>query len=226
MSMLPSNQGYATSPPFSPILPFYHPRFALEPRTWNQMPPPFINPNQNFSTNFHPAIINYQQRFREIPIIQEFNTNIPRAQNVRNSLENETYIVCDTNIFIHQINDVWKMVDSRNCKIVIPWKVHQELDWLKKSYNWEKAFLARTAAKHINYILENLSQKVYCQDRLQYDQAKGLFKQEDSDDSIIQAMLQLKEANCAAIFLHTYDIVLKNKALSIGLKLFQLKQQN
>ena len=36
-------------------------------------------------------------------------------------------------------------------------------------------------------------------------------------------MLQLKEANYAAIFLHTNDIVLKNKALSIGLKLLKLQ---
>ena len=216
MANLPSNNGYATTPPISQIVPFYPPPFALEPR----MLPPLIQPNQNFSTNFRPAIINnHQQRFHGIPVM-------PPAQNVRSFLENETYIICDTNIFIHHMNDVWKILDSKNNKVVIPWKVHQELDWLKKSYNLEKAFLARTAAKQVNHILEKSSQKVYCQDRLQYDQAKGLFKEEDADDSIIQAMLQLKEANCAAIFLHTYDIVLKNKALSIGIKLFQLKQQN
>ena len=222
--MPPSNQGYITSPPFiSPIMPFYP--LALDPRNWNQMLPQ-PQPNQNFSTNFRPAIINNQQRFREIPIIQEFSPHIPRAQNDRNSLENETYVVCDTNIFVHHMNDVEEIVDSRDYKIVIPWKVHQELDGLKKSNHWQTAFLARTAARHINNILQNLSQKVYCQDRLQYDQAKRLFKQEDSDDSIIQAILQLKEANNAAIFLHTNDIVLQNKVLSMRLKLFHSEQQN
>ena len=150
-----------------------------------------------------------------VPVRQPDN-----SQNTNENDENIAFVICDTCIFMHQMPDVWQILNTRNCKLYLPWKIHQELDGLKKHYDTEKAKKARHAALNITFILENFAQKVSCQDRLQYNEAKSLFAEEDSDDSILQAIIQLQNEKGRNVYLHTRDRVLKNKALSNGMRLF------
>ena len=228
MAFLPSNNGYLSVSPSCNYLPLPNPSHLANNQT---NPKTFPTPAQEIH-NQHPVLpisiprsLQIKHHYFESPIIQ------PRVQRCRKDSLDSTpdedvicVIVCDTNIYMHQIKDVWRIMDSRSfklCKVGIPWKVHNELDGLKKHRNWEIARNARLAAKHITYILKNQKQKVHCQGRLEYDQAKKLFEHENSDDSILQAILQMEESKVKHVFLHTYDTVLKNKALSIGLKLFE-----
>ena len=218
----PSNYGYI--PTSSNFLP-NSPHFAYDQSSLKLIPT-----SAHHISNLNPAspifvpqsLIRHHHLETHTPIVQ---SHVQRVQSDSRSSENETcVIVCDTNVYMHQIVDVWRIMESKSlklCKIGIPWKVHNELDGLKKHKNWEIARNARLAAKHITFILKNLKQKVHCQGRLEYDQAKKLFEHENSDDSILQAILQMEESKVKHVFLHTYDTVLKNKALSIGLKLFE-----
>ena len=228
MENQPSNNGYISpSSNFMMITPY--PQFAYEPTPARapRIPLATLDPNcarqvfpQNLPSVSSTGVID-QNCYHGAPcaIIQEFGSP-PRVPTI-NCDENVHYVVCDTNIFMHSMEDIWRILNFVNCKLVIPWKIHKELDGLKKNYDWQRAKCARDAAKQITYILQNFGQKVYCQDRFQYDKAKTLFVQEDSDDSIIQSILQLQEIKNRVIYLHTNDVVLKNKALSIGLSLFK-----
>ena len=228
MENQPSNYGY-TSPSSNQMMiaPCPYRQFAYEPTPSPRIPLVSLDPNcprQVVSQTIPPVPLPVIDQTCYIgapnPIIQEFGS-LPRVPSI-NCDENVHYVVCDTNIFMHSMEDIWRIINFINCKLVIPWKIHKELDGLKKNRNGATAKSARDAAKHITYILQNFGQKVYCQDRFQYDKAKKLFVQEDSDDSIIQAILQIQETEKRVIFLHTNDVVLKNKALSIGLRLFEL----
>ena len=224
MENQPSNYGY-TSPSSNQMMIATYPQFAYEPNTAApRIPLAPLDPNcprqvvsQNITSVPSPVID--KNCYVGAPIIHAFDslTRVPAI----NYDENVHYVVCDTNIFMHSMEDIWRISNFVNCKLVIPWKIHKELDGLKKNHDWQRAKCARDAAKQITYILQNFGQKVYCQDRFQYDKAKKLFVQEDSDDSIIQSILQLQEIKNRVVYLHTNDIVLKNKALSIGLSLFK-----
>ena len=184
------------------------------------VPPPLNEPRVSkavFQANVPPPaappIMNNSLRLLGTPIVQ------PHVETVRSPKE---VVVIDTNIYIHKMSDVWRIIDSKSfksLKIGIPWKVHNELDGLKKHHDLQTAKSARDAAKKINYILTNLNQRVHYQDRFEYDQAKDLFKIENPDDAILQAILQME--NSTVVYLHTNDIILKNKALCLGLKLFE-----
>ena len=226
MENQPSNHGYISASSNQMMIAPY-PQFAYEAAPAPRIPLAPLDPNcprqvfpQIVPPVPSPSVIN-QNCYPGAPstIIQEFESP-PRVPTI-NCDENVHYVVCDTNIFMHSMKDIWRILNFVNCKLVIPWKIHKELDGLKKNYDRQRAKSARDAAKQITYILQNFGQKVYCQDRFQYDKAKTLFVQEDSDDSIIQSILQLQEIKNRVVYLHTNDIVLKNKALSIGLSLFK-----
>ena len=166
-----------------------------------------------------PPIMNNNLRLIGTPIVE------PHVKSpIRCSKENNSFVVViDTNIYIHKMSDVWRIIDSqsfKSYKIGIPWKVHNELDGLKKHHDLQTAKSARDAAKKINYILTYLNQRVHFQDRFEYHRAKDLFAIENPDDAILQSILQM-ENSTEEVYLHTNDVILKNKALCLGLKLFE-----
>ena len=136
-----------------------------------------------------------------------------------------TLVVCDTNIYMESMDDIWTIVSSNQCKLAIPKKIHKELDKLKNHDNGKskKAKKARDATKYIAFILKHFPQKVHCQNSKGYDEAKNLFAAEDSDDSILQAVLQLQNAKIGQVFLHTLDLNLRNQAVGDGIRLFELE---
>ena len=152
------------------------------------------------------------------PVVQE-NVSLPPCNPIAK------LIVCDTNIYMESRDDIEKIVSSNQFKLAIPKKIHKELDKLKNHDNGKskKAKKARDATKYIAFILKHFPQKVHCQNSKGYDEAKNLFAAEDSDDSILQAVLQLQNAKIGQVFLHTLDLNLRNQAVGDGIRLFELE---
>ena len=161
-------------------------------------------------------------------VAQEIENMPPRVPisntsfNSEESPERHKLVVLDTNIFMHYIDDAWKIIRSKNFKLVILWNVHQELDRLKNDRNKETAKLARDAQKKVTLILEKFSHKVYRQSVYEYNRAKKIFPAENDDDFFLQAVLQLQNARKELVYLHTNDVGLKNKALHSGMRVFQM----
>merc|ERR1711976_224338 len=197
MELPPSLNG--NLPPIFNRIPPYHPSIALGPNNnFIQVPDLQVPP---------PLIMN--QPLLGYPIVEG------RTPSISREISTSLVVICDTNVYLHNMTDIWKILDiKRAFKLGIPWKVHNELDGLKKHADIKVARNARIAERKINYILSNLNHRVHCQDRFAYDQARDLFAIENGDDSILQAILQME--NPKRVYLHTYDVILRNKALSQG----------
>ena len=198
--------------------------FALRPNIWTPIQPlggpynglPPTLPHQISSVPVPPII--GMRSLQCLHHIQSIRPQIPIHHG------NLVCLVCDTNIFIHHLNEIWRIVldltTYSNIILGIPWKIHKELDGLKKSENLELARNSRKAANSIEFILRFLKHRTLTQNKVSYDRAKLMFQCEDADDSILQAILQLQSQGTPTL-LYSKDTVLKNKALSIGIRLFE-----
>ena len=164
-----------------------------------------------------------------VPVNNQHRSWSAVAQGIENTSPNSEerperiiLVVLDTNIFMHCIDDAWKIIRSKNGKLVILWNVHQELDRIKNDRNKQTAKLARDAQKKVTLILENFSHKVYRQSVYEYNKAKSIFPAENADDTFLQAVLQLQNARKELVYLHTNDVGLKNKALHSSMRVFQM----
>ena len=80
---------------------------------------------------------------------------------------------------------------------------------------------ARKAANSVEFILKFLSYRVLTQNKVSYDRAKSMFQCEDSDDSVLQSILQVRHHGTENVFLYSKDTVLKNKAMTLKIPLFE-----
>ena len=221
MELIYSHLSLPSTPSCSP--------FALQPNIWTPIQPS-VSQNvpyyQGFGMQSDLPSFPQQQMIEirspePIPPVphQIFPSRTPSPISDRNFI----CLVCDTNIYIHYLHEIWRLVlDSNfsNFILGIPWKIHKELDGLKKSKNWEVARNARKAANLIEFILKYFNHKTLPQNKVSYDRAKYMFLCEDSDDTILQSILQLKSEGTPTV-LYSKDTVLKNKAMCVGIQLFE-----
>ena len=136
-------------------------------------------------------------------------------------------VVSDTNVYLNDLENVWKIVlDMRsfsNYFLGIPWKIHEELDGLKRSQDLEVSSNARRAAKSIETMLKFFRHRVVTQKKHAHNLILQVRYQEDPDDIILKSVeqfqYQFQGTVNTAIF--TNDVVLKNKAMSHGIRVFE-----
>ena len=135
----------------------------------------------------------------------------------------------DTNVYLNDLQKVWKIIlDIRtfpNYVLGIPWKIHEELDGLKRSQDVEVSSNARRAAKSIETFLKYFSHRVVTQN-IQGHNLAVADHYEDPDNIILQSIQQFRyqfQGNID-ILLYSNDVVLKNKAMSLGIPVFEFSE--
>lgn len=130
---------------------------------------------------------------------------------------NDNVYIIDTNVFVNCPNIISKI--GQNNKIIIPATVLEELDKLKLKDSIDKLALS-TAAKNICRAFENNFSKMEDADISLLPQG---FNASNPDCKILSVALKHKKEGSKPILL-TSDIMLRSRAMGLGLKSLTLKE--
>ena len=121
-------------------------------------------------------------------------------------------VVVDTNVLVSSLSLLNHLMNDMDVKLMIPWKVVQELDGLKYSTRRYTAERARAAVRWLHDCLKGGHPGVLTQTAEQSKRLASRFESKSADDRILAWCLLLKEDG-KKVTLLTNDINLAIKGL-------------
>ncbi|XP_023933787.2 transcriptional protein SWT1 [Bicyclus anynana] len=171
-----------------------------------------------------------QDEAMEVEEIREVKNDIPTfpVQQEHHGNSDNVILVIDTNIFIHEL-DLIKNVLNSHIKgysepptLLVPWRVINELDFMK-DHNNGKASICKRARAAMDYLYKSLPENNRIKGQSLRDSNSHIYPCEVPDDEILNCSLQQIERG-RNVILVSNDKNLCNKATINGVKRINVQE--
>ena len=183
--------------------------------------------DEPMETNIAEDVFNSEVPLNQLLVPEDPDQGPQHPNNIFHpTIEQSDYIhaVVDTNVLIRNMDLIEKIIKEKefeHVKIVLPWRIAQELDKLKKDENQNTAYKARRAIEAIENWAQNNCNKIVFQNGTEEEFMNITFKIESADDVILQLCINLQNEQKYQVMLLTYDKNLIIKARFFDITIFK-----
>ena len=183
--------------------------------------------DEPMETNIAEDVFNSEVPLNQLLVPEDPDQGPQHPNNIFHpTIEQSDYIhaVVDTNVLIRNMDLIEKIIKEKefeHVKVVLPWRIVQELDKLKKDENQNTAYKARRAIEAIEKWAQFNSNKIVFQNGTEEEFMNITFKIESADDVILQLCINLQNEQKYQVMLLTYDKNLIIKARFFNITIFK-----